>query len=179
MKSKSIALGGILSALSLVILYLTNVLPLNTLALLTLTSGLVAVALIRTGVASALLVYTVTCMLSFFMIPPHIFLMYLLFFGSYSIIKALVERIEYLGVEWLIKFVFFNIVFFLGFNVLTSFINPVIFAQLDLLTEKYMSFIPYSSFLVFWILGQVAFILFDYALTLLIEMYYKYVHSKI
>lgn len=162
MKSKDIALGGLFSALSIVVLFMTYSLPLNTLALLTLCSGIVAVALIRGGKALALLVYVSTCFLSLLFLPPQLVVLYGLFFGCYSIIKASIEALNKLLIEWCLKLIFFNITFFIGLKLL-----PFV------LGFDVLNFDVVSPF-IFIIVAQLCFIIFDYALTLLIDTYYRY-----
>ena len=50
MKAKDIALGGILVALTTVVLYSTSILPISTLAILTIASALIPVCIIRSNI---------------------------------------------------------------------------------------------------------------------------------
>ena len=57
MTTKQLVTGALLSALTLVALYFTFLLPTNTLTLLTIASVMVPIALIRGNVKTSLLVY--------------------------------------------------------------------------------------------------------------------------
>lgn len=177
MKAKDMALGGLLCALTLIILYMTYLFPTNTLTLLTLASFMVPVTLIRSNTGTAFLVYVCSTLLSFVLLPPNIFMMYALFFGVYGLVKYFVELLDKPVAEWLLKFIFFNVVFLLGLNTFMTFISPSMLAPLNALVSKFLPQIPYGGTIVLFLTAQVAFVVFDYALTLLIDMYYKYVKN--
>lgn len=174
MIAKDIALGGILSALTLIILYLTYLLPTNTLTLLTLAAFMVPVALIRRNLRTALAVYVTTTVLCMLFLPPNIFIMYSLFFGCYGIVKYFIELLDRPIVEWILKFIFFNLIFFIGVQTFMTFISPHLLDQINQLTSEWLPNIPFAGAALLWCIAQVAFFIFDYALTLLIDLYYKY-----
>ena len=174
MTTKQLVTGALLSALTLVILYFTFLLPTNTLTLLTLASAMVPIALIRCNLKTCWLVYITSGVLSLILLPINISMLYILFFGLYGIIKYFIERLNQLPLEWLLKYLFFNSAFFIGFKFTTTLISPHAFDGLIGLAEKLIPHIPYNAFLILIIIGQIAFALYDYALTLLIDTYYTY-----
>lgn len=174
MTTKQLVTGAMLSALTLIILYLTFLLPTNTLSLLTLASAIGPIALIRANVKTSLLVYIVSSVLCLVLMPPNISTLYILFFGIYGLLKYFIEKLNHLALEWLLKLAFFNSVFYIGFNVITMFISPHAFDGLVVLFNKFIPNVPYGDLLILIVLGQIAFIIYDYALSLLIDTYYKY-----
>lgn len=174
MTAKHIALGGVLTALTIIILYLSLLIPTNTLTLLTLASFMIPLALIRGNLKTAILVYITASLLSIMFFPPNIALLYITFFGCYGIIKSFIERLDNLLLECPLKFVFFNVVFCLCFNVFQSFLGMQLLEPLKILIQRLLPTLKIEPFLMLWFLSQVVFVIFDYALTLLIDMYYKY-----
>lgn len=174
MTTKQLVTGAMLSALTLIILYLTFLFQANTLSLLTLASAMGPIALIRANVKTSLLVYIVSSLLCLVLMPPDISTLYILFFGIYGLLKYFIEKLNHLSLEWFLKLAFFNSVFYIGFNVITTLISPHAFDGLVMLSNKLIPNVPYGDLLILIILGQIAFILYDYALSLLIDTYYKY-----
>ena len=81
MTTKQLVTGALLSALTLVALYFTFLLPTNTLTLLTIASVMVPIALIRGNVKTSLLVYITSSILCLILMPLNISVLYILFFG--------------------------------------------------------------------------------------------------
>lgn len=162
MKAKDLTLGSILIALTVVILYSTSILPISTLTILTLASCLIPICIIRSSVKTGFLVYIGATILGFFIIPINIIVYYGLFFGIYGIIKYYIERLRNLSLEIILKLVIFNILFSVIFLLATSLLgNIVINLPLWLL----------------WIIAQPVFLIFDYALTLIIGYYLNRFHK--
>lgn len=174
MTTKQLVTGALLSAFTLVILYLSFFIPTNTLTLLTLASGMVPIALLRCNLKTCWLVYITSSILSLILLPIHISMLYILFFGLYGIIKYFIERLNKLPLEWILKYLFFNLIFLISFQLTTVLINPNAFDGLMNLAEYLMPSRPYNTFLILIIIGQIAFAIYDYALTLLINTYYSY-----
>ena len=164
MKAKEITLSAALIALTIIILYLNLLLPISTLSILTLASLLVPIALMRGSMKSAILVYVASSIIGFFILPINIIILYILFFGIYGIVKYYIEKINKLPLEILLKLIFFNIIFFISFFIFKSFIAIEI-TKLPIW--------------LFWIIAQIVFLVFDYALTLLISFYLEKIHTKI
>ena len=108
MKAKDITLGGILIALGIAILYLTTIININTIALLTLCSCLIPIAIIRSNLKTAFFVYISTSIISFFIVPINYALLYTLFFGIYGIIKFFIEKTGKLFIELILKILYFT-----------------------------------------------------------------------
>ena len=76
MKAKEITLSAVLTALTIVILYLNLILPISTISILTLASLLIPVALIRGSMKSAIFVYIASSIIGFFILPINIIILY-------------------------------------------------------------------------------------------------------
>ena len=174
MRTKDLTAGGLLCALTIVLLYMTYLLPHNTLTLLTLASFMVPLALIRSHIGTAFLVYICSTLLSMFLLPPKIFMMYSFFFGNYGLVKYYIERLDKPFFEWVLKFIYFNIILTFGLHTFMTLISPQLFSQLSQIMTQILPNFPLVDRLIFFLIAQVAFFIFDYALTLLIDTYYRY-----
>lgn len=164
MKAKEITLSAVLTALTIIVLYLNLLLPISTLSILTLASLLIPIALIRGSMKSAIFVYIASSIIGFFILPINIIVLYILFFGIYGIVKFYIEKINKLPLEIFIKILFFNLMLFLSFFIFKAFIAIEI-TKLPIW--------------MFFIIAQFAFLVFDYALTLLISFYLQRIHTKL
>ena len=175
MKAHDLTLGGILTALTAIVLYLTIVIPTNTLALLTLASVMVPIALMRTNLKTAWVVYIASTLVAFLLIPSNTALMYCLFFGCYGIVKYFIERKNHLPIEVLLKLIFFNIIFFIGFYLFKNLLGLNILNNMQAVISHFsFASIEKGPFVLLWFSGQIIFLIYDYALTLLIDLYRKY-----
>lgn len=164
MKSKELTVSAALTALTIVILYLNLLLPISTISILTLASALIPVALIRGSIKSSILVYISSSIIGFFILPINITLLYVLFFGVYGIIKYFIEKINKLPLEIFLKIIFFNIILVLSIFVFNSFVTIEI-------TKLPMTLL--------FIVAQPVFLIYDYALSLLISFYLDRIHKRI
>lgn len=181
MKASSIAFGGILTAISLILLYLTRLIPTNTLTLLALLSFIPPIALMEKGVKTAILVYVCSSIGSLLFAPPNISFLYILFFGIYGIIKGFIERMNKPFIEIVLKLVFFNIAFLITFFLIKAILGidlQAIFAKL-LSRIASLGLNSTSSSILIYLLLQPAFLIFDYALTLLVGYYDDYIKRYI
>lgn len=154
MKSSKLAIGGISVALSLVILYLTNIIPINTLAILTIVSSIIPITIIKTDIKTAIMVYIITSICSFMFLPITYSIMYIAIFGIYGIIKCFIERLHNTSLEILLKLVFFNIILAIVYFALPSVLGNI-----------------KISILLMFIGSNIAFLVYDYALTIVITYF--------
>ncbi|MBU5455185.1 hypothetical protein [Caproiciproducens sp. MSJ-32] len=164
MKAKELTLNAILIALTIIILFLNNIMPISTFTFLTIASLLIPIAIIRASVMSAFLVYISSSILGFLLLPKNIVILYFIFFGIYGIIKYYLEKINKYYLELILKLIFFNIILFISFFFLSQFIN---------VNQNKMP--QYLLFLI----AQAAFLIYDYALTVLISWYLSQIHKRI
>ena len=156
-KIKKMVLCAIFSAMSVVILWLGGMLGDLDLTIAAITSFIVLIAAIEMGLSYAFAVYLVTSALAALLLPSYFITpCYILFVGYYPIAKALLERLP----KWIAlicKLALMNVMFILLYYIevkLFGLEEEVIFALL-------------------LAVANVAFLLLDYALGLLITIYYK------
>lgn len=163
MKASNIAQSGILVALTLAILYSASLLPISTLSILTIASCLIPVSIIRTSIKNTILVYLSCSILSFFFVPINIALLYTSFFGIYGIIKYFIEKLNNLIYEIIIKLIIFNILLFLIYYFFSAFIG----------------FNPQIALWLLLIIAQAVFLIYDYALTIIISYFINRINKHL
>lgn len=178
MKSKEITLGGIMVALTSIILYLTSLIPINTLTILTVASAIIPICIIRSDVKTAIFVYIASALIAFFIVPINISMLYAIFFGIYGIIKFFAER-NRSKFEALYKIGFFNIAFIVGFILFQNVLGINILKGVEEILSRFINGdIKLITFALFLIVANLAFLVFDYALTLIISFYMERIHKK-
>lgn len=154
--ASNVAKGGLLVALTLVILYAANFITFNTLFLLGVTSALIPLAIIISDVPTSIMVYGASAILSYVLIPDkNLWLLYTVVFGPYGIVKLFIEKRRNTALEIILKLVYFNLVIGVTFFLYKSFFMPNV--ELE-----------YSMALVI-LVGNVAFFIFDYVLTVFVN----------
>ena len=108
-ESQKIALCGVLSALSVVVLLVGNVLQIGTYAAPMLASFLLIPVLEDYGKKYALLLYAVVSLLSLFLVPDkELVLFYVLVLGYYPVLRVRLNNIRRSVLRWMAKFGCFN-----------------------------------------------------------------------
>jgi hypothetical protein len=165
--SKSLALGGILTALTVLSVFFADIMPANTLSLYALSSFFVAIVLIETGVKVSWIFYFATSLLSFIIVPDKTMITpFISFFGVYGIIKHYLEKYTKKVVEYILKYLFFN-----ANVVLAYFLIRVLF-------ETRTLFKGAPLWVVFAAL-QVIFLVYDYIYTLFIQYYMSRIRKSL
>lgn len=167
--TRNIAIGGILSASILIILYLASILPTSRLLLLMICSIILAVIIIEVGIKAGWLSLGTTFLLAlYFAQNKSIVTLYALFFGLYGILKAYIEGvIKNLYIQYILKLLFFNCDLLILYYLATAFAGNI-----------YNNVFHYAWWIVYLFL-LAAFIAYDYALTAFISYYYKHIKGKI
>ncbi len=100
-----LALAAMFAALGTLFLFVTALFPHGTVALLCITSACVAFAVMECGFRYGILSYIAISVLGFLITPDKSIVLweFILFLGYYPLIKYLIERLNRLPVEWLIK----------------------------------------------------------------------------
>ena len=163
-KASNMAKGALFTALTILFLYISSVVPINRFYLLGLASCIIPLTIISTNVKNAILVYISSGLLSLLFGFRGSALAYIIFFGSYGFIKYYVEKLRKVPLEFILKLSFFNIclcsIYFL--YKLFSFGLPKIN-------------IPIYSVI---IVAQLVFVIYDYALTMFISYANKKMNLK-
>ena len=170
-RSMKVALSGVFTALSLVILFLTGVAPMATIALPATAGCLLIPVVVEAGLPWAFGVYGSTGLLSLFLAPDReAMLIYLLFFGYYPALFALLGRIGNKALRWVAKLLVFNAAI-----------------ALDVVLSVYVLGVPWESFFTFGpitpvillLLANAVFVVYDLALDGLIVQYLRRLHEKV
>lgn len=157
-KAWKISLGGIMMALTLVSLFLSSVIPTNTLSFYVLSSFFISVVVIEAGTKSGAVFYAASVLLALVIIPDKTgVLAYGAFFGYYGLIKFFIERLDKIVLEILLKYVVFNIPFLAAFFFMKDFFTQ----SLNLNFALWIILIGF----------EVAFAIYDYVYTLFIQYY--------
>ena len=108
-KTGLVALGGVLAAGSLAVLWLACVVPSGQLGV-TAAAGLFPVgAVLAAGRGAGLLCWAAASILGLLLLPDKgVALMYLVFLGLYPVVKSRLEQLKSRPAEWAGKLVFFN-----------------------------------------------------------------------
>ena len=164
--TKNIAKGGLFTALSVLCLYLSTILPTSNLYLLGIASCLIPLCILTTNIKNSLIVYVATCLLGFFLIGFrwNIFA-YIIFFGTYGFIKLLIERINNIPLEIILKLLFFNLCMAIIYYLVVKVFSLAFFSKFPLI---YIA-----------IFMQPIFLVCDYAITTVISYIKKHYLMKI
>lgn len=171
-KTFNIALCGLISALGVVIMMITAIIPTTTYAMPAMASLLLTVIVIETDKKWALASYFVVSVLSLLLVPDkESVAFYILFFGYYPIYKQIIEsKIKHLWLQWLLKILVFSIS-----AIIIYFIAILI---LGMPADEFTVFginVP----LLFLIAGIAVFIIFDRAMTRVIVAYVIKLRKKL
>ena len=107
--SMKIAVCGIFTALSVVLLFFGGVMIIFLYMMPMITSVFMIILRRTFGVSSAVITYIATSLISFMVVPEReCMLMYVLFFGYYPIIYPVLQRIKFAFIRIILKLMLFN-----------------------------------------------------------------------
>ncbi len=171
-QSSKTALGGMLTALSVVIL-IPSALEVFVYALAALAGMIIMFSVIELDKRWAFGIFAATSLLSVLVVPnKEAVIFYIAFFGYYPIVKALLESRVPRVVEYLLKFLVFNV----GIVAATVFMVKV----LGMPFERVMGIEGEQGFLreyivpILLVLGNIVFVLYDIALTMVFTTYIRF-----
>lgn len=152
-------------------MFLTGLISIGTYALPALSGILLVAVVIELGTAWAWPVYIAVSVLSLILAADkEAAALYILFFGYYPIIKALLEKTGKKYCILILKFIIFNVsmiaCYFLSIKVLGVPVESFTFRGI---------YIPW----VFLLVGNIAFILYDYAVSAIVVTYYQRFHPAV
>ncbi len=155
MNTRLIAESSILASLSLVILLIASLSPVNKLFIASASALVLEVSIKRNHMKSSLFVFFPTAILSFFFLPYKMFaILYFFLFGGYSIIRNYITiNNKVLKKTFLI--IYFDTVFWILFVLANQLFENVF--------EKLINGPFWQNLLLFFVL-QLAVLLYDYAL---------------
>ena len=124
MKSQKIATGGLISALSLLFLYLCSVVPSGKIAMICISSFCIGLCVALINIRFSVVAYIAVSILGLILLPNKIIpLLFILFFGNYPVAKLFLEKITNTYLMWLVKIIVFNIYAVVTYFMVTRFID--------------------------------------------------------
>ena len=169
--SFKVSLGGLIGALSVVLMLLTSVIPFGTFAFPAFAGMLLVCLVIELGYSWAFLVYFVVSALSLLLLTDkEAALYYVVFLGFYPVIKGLIERIKSKPFQYILKISVFNVCMILAF-----------YLSIYLFSIPKESFNLFGIYLpwVFLLLGNVVFVIYDYCVSKMVTIYLLKIHKLI
>lgn len=169
-RTYNIVLGGIIAAMSIVIMLLTILLPIAEFVFPALAGILLVCTVFEVGEKWSYVIFAAVSILSMILLPdksPALY--YILFLGHYPITKSYLERIKSKPLKWTAKIIIFNIL-----AVITALLLKFVF-QIEIFSQIYM-------YLFMAIALNAAFIIYDIALNKIVFMYRikwrKFIHKR-
>ncbi len=170
--AKRISFSAMAMALSVICLYAASAFSTGKLAALGLSSLFCAICVSLFGVRYGLAQYVGTAILALLFIPNRFFvLVYVLFAGYYPIVKLYIEKLDKLWVEWLLKYLFFNVILMALYLIAVFFFLPYVEAATLILVFRYVALIIVGLEIVFGI--------FDWVLSYMIGYYHQYLRRML
>ena len=154
--AKRVARLAALTALGVILLLLTNILPAGKLGLMALASLPVCVSLMMYGWRWAAGVFAVTAVLGFLLFPGTTSIGYALFFGYYPIAKSVFERVQGTWQPWVLKLALYIAAFAAYW-----FLARALFSGAD-------GLLPWQ---IVFLIGAVVFVVYDWCYSLIIRFY--------
>lgn len=158
-----VSLGGIIGALSFVLMLLPSVIPFGTYAFPAFAGMLLVCVVIELGYSWAFVVYAVVSALSLmFLTDKESALLYVVFLGFYPIIKGMIEKLNSKTLQYIIKLFVFNVCMVLSF-----------YLSVYILSIPNESFTIIDVYLpwVFLLIGNFVFIVYDYCISKIVTIY--------
>ena len=158
-----VAVGGVFSAIALVLMMLTGVFPFGTYAFPVIAGVMLIVIYLEFGFKWSMLVYGVISIMSvLFVSDKEAALFFLLLFGYYPVVKSFIERIKSKIVQYIIKLAIFN-----AAAVSVYFLMLFVFGMPADSFELFGVNIP----LIFLIVGNFVFLIYDLAINVVVAQY--------
>ncbi len=105
--TKPLTFSAMMTALGIILMLMASMIPGVRLALTAVAGVVASLVVVQCGLGHGVLTVIATGILGLLMVPAkEIALLYLCFFGPYTIVKNLIERLHILPLEWLLKLLF-------------------------------------------------------------------------
>ncbi len=164
-QSQKCAIGGIVAALSLVMMISVAIIPFLTYALPAAAGVLIIFIVIEIDKKWAFGVYATVAILGMLLVPEkEVAVMYLALFGYYPILKSVIESKFPLILEWIVKIILFVATMAGSYFLMIKFMGVTIDE-----TEEF----GVMAYPILLGMGAFAFIMYDIALTKTITLYIK------
>lgn len=165
-----VAFCGMISALALVLMLITTIIPVGTYALPCIAGILLTSVVVEFGWKWALSAYVVVAVLSLFLAGDKEAVAYFIgFFGFYPIAKSGIERLKSSAVQYIIKYALFTVCMVAAFYV-TTFVLGVPAEEFTL----FGFYVPWA----FLIAAELLFYFYDRCVTILVTQYIVSIRGK-
>ncbi len=162
-QSSKTALGGIVAALSISMMFSISIVPFFTYAVPAAAAVMLVPIVIEINKKWALGVYLCVSLLGLILVPnKEVAVIYAAFFGYYPILKAFIEKQMKFVAEWIVKIFIFNLSMSVSYYVMLRFMG----IRIDEMETLGALAIP-----ILLGAGSVAFVLYDYAVSKIIVLY--------
>ena len=159
MKANNLTKGAILVSINIILFYMSKIFDVLNLTLLTITSVITCLSIIKFNVRSSVLIIVSSSISSIILGLIEYSLFYFLFFGTYPLFKFFIENLNNIIIEIILKLIYFNTLFLLIY-----FIYSKLFIMINL---------NFYILLIWCISGTFIFILYDLFLTKIIRFVYN------
>lgn len=167
------ALGGVISSLCIMLMFLTALSPLLYLVMPMLAGLLIIVMVLESGTGYALMTYVSVSILSMLItFNKESSLMFIMFFGYYPILRKYIDKIRFKPIRFAVKFILYNLCLILEFLITVN-----LFGITDILDE--MNDMGRYGLWIMLLLSNVTFIAYDSAVTSCAGLYKKWFRPKI
>lgn len=171
-QTHKIAIGGIVSALSLVVMLLSAVFPFAEYTCPALAGILLIALVLEFNKRTAFLAFVAIGVLALFIVPnKEAVALFIGFLGYYPILKSKLEQPKSRVLEWVLKVGIFNIAVLISY-----FVVIYLFGMTQVLDDM-QQFAQYGVLILLG-LANVAFVVYDFALTQLIALYLQRIKPK-
>ena len=166
-KSGRVALGGILSAAGVALLWVACTMPSGRLGVTAAAGLFPMIGVLAAGRTVGYFCWAVTAVLGLFLVPDKMtVLLFAVFLGIYPVVKSRIESLRRMWLEWIIKLLYFNGVLVVAVFVLKELFLPMLPGMLS--GQNGLIFLA----------GNVVFCVYDVGLTRLISMLVVRFHPR-
>ena len=166
--SYKVALGGVVSALCLTLMFLTGVFPLLSMAIPIYAGALMIIVSTEVNTSWAFAAYFAVALLSLFLTPDkEATTLFIMFFGYYPIISPKIEKIHSKLLKTLCKFGIFNASMVIWYRLII-----LIMGVYDFFGE--FSFLGEYAVVGVMVFINLVFILYDYTIQMIEKVYIKW-----
>lgn len=152
------------------VLMLVSYFPYLTISIPALAGLCIMVLVIETNYKYAFLAYFASAVIVFLIAEPEAKMLYVLFFGYYPIVKALIEKIKSRILEYVVKFLVFNM------SVISAYF---LLSKLFAFEISELGNFGKFSIIVLLLIANFVFILYDIAATKVAQYYFFKIHPKV
>ena len=162
---KKVSFLSISVVLCVLFLVIASYIPTNTAFFTLFSTCFVMLSVYEYGISGGIMTYFASALLSFFLAPDkQVWLMFTAFFGFYPVIKSLIERLNRIVIEWIIKIVV-GIAFF--------------YALIQLFIKLFSDFEVGINSFVLMIIAGVVYVVYDVALSFFLQFYLQRIRPNI